>query len=76
MGTIQFYGGKLRKETSLSVESDDGIVPSHLDHNKKSTPLKVFKMGWAEILKTLPQQLASHKKRNCYPLNQNKMRSL
>ena len=46
----------------LSVESVDGIYPCHLRLKKKSTPLKVFKLGWLEILKTLPQQQASHKK--------------
>ena len=60
--TIHFYGGKLRKEKCLSVESVDGIVPCHFGLKNKSTPLKVFKMGWVEILKTVLQQLASHKK--------------
>ena len=60
--TIHFYLGKLRKETCLSVESVDGIVPCHLHHKKESTPLEFLKMGRVETLKTLPQQLASHKK--------------
>ena len=67
--TIHFYGGKLQKETSLSVESVDGIVPCHLCHKKKSTQLEVFKMSRVEILKTLPQQLALHKKRRYYVRN-------
>ena len=62
-GTIHFYGSKLRKETPLSVESVDDIVPCRFGHKKKSTPLKVFKMGSVEILKTLPHQLASNKKK-------------
>ena len=50
------------KYRDIAVESVDGIVPCNLRHKKKSTPLKVFKMSWVETLKTLPQQLASHKK--------------
>ena len=59
--TVHFYGIKLRKETSFSVESVDGRVPCQLRH-KKSSSLEVFKLGRVEMLKTLPQQLASQKK--------------
>ena len=60
----------------MSVESVDGIVPCHLRHKKKSTPLEVFKMDRVEILKTLPQQLTKHKKMICYTRNENKTRRL
>ena len=76
METLHFCGSKHRKETSLSVESVDGIVSCNLRHKKKSTPLIVFKMRRVEILKTLPQQLASHGKMRCYLRNQNKMKRL
>ena len=72
--TVQFYGSKLRKETFLPVESVDGIVPFHLRHKKKSTPLEVFKRSRVEFSKTFPQQLVSHIKMRCYTRNQKKMR--